>query len=96
MIANLTMPASCAQNRKLAEFMVYSSDNSAAIYGLAQHRRGLTGLNLLQILETRLDNVVYRLGFAVNRAQARQLVNHGHFQVNGTSKRYSIDASQTW
>ncbi len=49
----------------------------------AQRRTGLTGLNLLQILESRLDNVVYRLGFADSRAQARQLVNHGHFMVNG-------------
>ncbi len=49
----------------------------------AQKRRGLTGLNLLQILESRLDNVVYRLGFAASRNQARQLVNHGHFTVNG-------------
>ncbi len=49
----------------------------------AQKRTGLTGLNLLQILESRLDNVVFRLGFADNRNQARQLVNHGHFMVNG-------------
>jgi small subunit ribosomal protein S4 len=49
----------------------------------AQKRPGLTGLNLLQILESRLDNVVYRLGFAESRSQARQLVNHGHFMVNG-------------
>lgn len=49
----------------------------------AQRKPGLTGLNLLQILETRLDNVVYRLGFADSRNQARQLVNHGHFEVNG-------------
>ena len=48
----------------------------------AQRRTGLTGLNLLQILETRLDNVVYRMGFADSRKQARQLVNHGHFMVN--------------
>ena len=46
-------------------------------------RRGLTGLNLLQILESRLDNVIYRLGFATSRAQARMLVTHGHFLVNG-------------
>lgn len=46
-------------------------------------RSGLTGLNLLQILESRLDNVVYRLGFADSRSQARQLVNHGHILVNG-------------
>ena len=52
-------------------------------YEVANQRRGLTGLNLLQILESRLDNVVYRLGFAVNRAQARLLVTHGHFMVNG-------------
>lgn len=44
---------------------------------------GETGTNLLQLLEQRLDNVVYRLGFAATRSQARQLVNHGHFLVNG-------------
>ena len=52
-------------------------------FGDARKRPGLTGLNLLQILESRLDNVVYRLGFADSRSQARQLVNHGHFLVNG-------------
>lgn len=52
-------------------------------YETALGRRGLTGLNLLQILESRLDNVVFRLGFAANRAQARTLVTHGHFTVNG-------------
>lgn len=52
-------------------------------YRTALKRRGLTGLNLLQILESRLDNVVYRLGFASSRAQARLLVTHGHFTVNG-------------
>ena len=49
----------------------------------ALRRPGLTGANLLCILESRLDNVVYRLGFADSRAQARQLVQHGHFTVNG-------------
>jgi small subunit ribosomal protein S4 len=49
----------------------------------AERRRGLTGANLLIMLESRLDNVVYRLGFAVSRPQARQLVRHGHFEVNG-------------
>ena len=44
---------------------------------------GMTGVNLLSLLERRLDNVVYRLGFASTRRQARQLVNHGHFLVNG-------------
>ena len=52
-------------------------------YDTAITRRGLTGLNLLQILESRLDNVVFRLGFASSRAQARLLVTHGHFTVNG-------------
>jgi small subunit ribosomal protein S4 len=52
-------------------------------YEVALHRRGLTGLSLLQILETRLDNVVYRLGYASDRAEARLLVTHGHFIVNG-------------
>ncbi len=52
-------------------------------YEVALSRRGLTGLNLLQILESRLDNVIFRLGFADSRAQARLLVTHGHFTVNG-------------
>jgi small subunit ribosomal protein S4 len=52
-------------------------------FGLAQHRRGMTGLNLLQILECRLDNIVFRMGYAVNRAEARLMVTHGHFMVNG-------------
>jgi small subunit ribosomal protein S4 len=49
----------------------------------AERRRGLTGMNLLIMLESRLDNVVYRLGFAASRPQARQLVRHGHLEVNG-------------
>jgi small subunit ribosomal protein S4 len=49
----------------------------------AEQRRGLTGTNLLVLLESRLDNVVYRLGFAASRPQARQLVRHGHMEVNG-------------
>jgi small subunit ribosomal protein S4 len=52
-------------------------------YEVANQRRGLTGLNLLQILESRLDNIVFRLGFASSRAQARVMVTHGHFTVNG-------------
>ena len=50
---------------------------------MASNKKGITGDNLLQILESRLDNVVYKLGFGSSRAQARQLVNHGHFDVNG-------------
>ncbi len=52
-------------------------------YGKAEARSGVTGENLLSLLERRLDNVVYRMGFADSRAQARQLVTHGHFSVNG-------------
>jgi small subunit ribosomal protein S4 len=59
----------------------------------ATRRRGVTGENLLQLLEMRLDNVVYRMGFAQSRAQARQLVNHGHFLVNG--KPVDIPSYQT-
>ena len=51
----------------------------------AETQSGVTGEALLQSLETRLDNVVFRLGFAASRAQARQLVAHGHFAVNGTA-----------
>lgn len=52
-------------------------------FAQATRSKGVTGERLLQILETRLDNVVFRLGFADSRNQARQLVNHGHFTVNG-------------
>jgi small subunit ribosomal protein S4 len=52
-------------------------------FGMAVQKKGITGENLLQILETRLDNVVYRLGLATSRPEARQLVLHGHFDVNG-------------
>ena len=52
-------------------------------FEMASNKKGITGENLLQILESRLDNVVYRLGFGASRAQARQLVNHGQFAVNG-------------
>jgi small subunit ribosomal protein S4 len=53
------------------------------LFGIAQAKRGVTGEILLQLLETRLDNIVYRLGFASSRAAARQMVGHGHVQVNG-------------
>ena len=57
-------------------------------FDMANKKAGVTGENLLQILECRLDNVAYRLGFALSRAEARQLVSHGHFLVNG--KRVNI------
>lgn len=52
-------------------------------FDIAERRPGQTGENLLSICESRLDNVVYRLGFAMSRAEARQFVNHGHFTING-------------
>ncbi len=57
-------------------------------FEVAERKPGITGDNLLKILESRLDNVVYRVGFASSRAEARQLVGHGHFEVNG--KRVDI------
>ena len=55
-----------------------------AYFSKAEKMKGETGANLMQLLERRLDNVVYRLGFASTRSQARQLVNHAHFLVNNT------------
>ena len=52
-------------------------------FAMAVQKKGVTGENLLRILESRLDNVVYRLGLATSRPEARQLVRHGHFKVNG-------------
>lgn len=62
-------------------------------YELAEKKEGKTGEALLSILETRLDNVIYRLGWASSRAEARQLVVHGHFQING--KRVDIPSYLT-
>jgi small subunit ribosomal protein S4 len=61
-------------------------------YG-AERKKGVTGEVLLQFLETRMDNVVYRMGFAANRNSARQLVKHGHFRVNG--REVNIPSFQT-
>jgi small subunit ribosomal protein S4 len=52
------------------------------VFAKAERQEGVTGENLLRMLERRLDNVVYRLGFAASRAEGRQLINHGHFRVN--------------
>ena len=57
---------------------------------MASNTKGKTGEVLLQLLESRLDNVVYRLGFASSRTQARMLVTHGAFDVNGRKSKYSI------
>ncbi|MBI4863989.1 MAG: 30S ribosomal protein S4, partial [Candidatus Riflebacteria bacterium] len=61
-------------------------------FGIAQKSPGVTGTKLLQLLESRLDNVVFRMGFAQSRKHARQLVLHGHVSVNG--KRVSIPSFQ--
>lgn len=61
-------------------------------YEVASSKKGVTGERMLQLLETRLDNVVYRLGFATSRAQARQVVRHGHVLVDG--KRVDIPSAQ--
>jgi len=82
--------------RKISEFGLQLAEKQKIryIYGVlerqfrkhfeeAERRPGMSGPNLLAILETRMDNVVYRLGFASSRKQARQLVLHGHFALNG-------------
>jgi small subunit ribosomal protein S4 len=84
------------RRRKMGDFGIQLREKQKVrrVYGLlerqfknyfddAESRPGVTGDNLLRMLETRLDNVVYRMGFAASRPQARQLVTHGHFAVNG-------------
>ncbi len=69
-----------------------------AYYEQAARHKGITGDRLLALLETRLDNVVYRLGFAASRPEARQLVKHGHFSVNGRRvdiPSYQLKAGET-
>ncbi|MGI6336221.1 MAG: 30S ribosomal protein S4 [Clostridiales bacterium] len=55
----------------------------AEYYEMAARKQGVTGENLLQLLESRFDNIIYRLGFAMSRPEARQLLRHGHFTING-------------
>lgn len=84
------------ERKKLSEYGIHLREKQKAkrFYGvletqfkkyfkMAARKKGMTGENLLKFLESRLDNVVYRLGFARSRAEARQLVRHGHFTVNG-------------
>ena len=84
------------KRKKVSEYgtQLLEKQKAKAIYGVQEKQfyrtyeaaarlGGITGENLLAILETRLDNVVYRLGFAMSRAEARQLVTHGHFTVDG-------------
>lgn len=77
------------QEKQKAKFMYGVSEKQfRALYKLANSRDGNTGSILIQLLEQRLDNVVYRMGFATTRASARQFVNHGHVLVDG--KRVDI------
>jgi small subunit ribosomal protein S4 len=85
-----------SMRRKASDYAVQLREKQRArrIYGVsekqfqrlfeeAERRPGMTGVNLLQLLERRLDNVLFRLGYADSRAQARQITNHGHVSVNG-------------
>jgi small subunit ribosomal protein S4 len=70
------------EKQKVRRFYGVMESQFRKHFAEAERRGGVTGDNLLQILESRLDNVVYRMGFADSRRQARQLVRHGHFMVN--------------
>jgi small subunit ribosomal protein S4 len=71
------------EKQKLRYFYGLMERQFRGVYERALKRRGVTGEHMLQILETRLDNVVYHLGFGITRSAARQMVNHGHIKVNG-------------
>lgn len=71
------------EKQKAKRFYGLLETQFRSYFEIAEKQSGITGENLLRILETRLDNVVYRMGFASSRKQARQLVRHGHFLVNG-------------
>ena len=71
------------EKQKLRYYYGLMERQFRGVYEKALRRRGVTGEQMLQILETRLDNVVYHLGFANTRAAARQFVGHGHIRVNG-------------
>ena len=71
------------EKQRLRRFYGLQEGQFRVVFGRAVRKRGVTGEALLQALEMRLDNLVYRLGFAPSRRTARQLVTHGHFMVNG-------------
>lgn len=75
--------AGLLEKQKLRYYYGLMEKQFRGVYERALRRRGVTGDQMLQILETRLDNVVYQLGFGLTRAAARQLISHGHIQVNG-------------
>ena len=69
--------------QKARRFYGVLESQFAKYFDMAERKPGMTGENLLRILESRMDNVVYRVGFAASRKEARQLVRHGHYTVNG-------------
>lgn len=71
------------EKQKVRRFYGISESQMLKYFDMADKMKGITGENLLQLLELRMDNVVYRMGFGSSRAEARQLVTHGHFLVNG-------------
>ncbi len=71
------------EKQKVRRYYGVLESQFAKYFEMAEKKKGVTGDNLLSIVESRLDNVVYRLGFAMSRPEARQLVRHGHFTVNG-------------
>lgn len=75
--------AQLREKQKLKRIYGLQERQFRGMFDMAERRKGITGEQLLKLLECRLDNVVYRLGFACSRREARQLVNHGHFLVNG-------------
>jgi small subunit ribosomal protein S4 len=75
--------AQLREKQKLRRIYGLSERQFRGVFANAERRRGITGEHLLKLLECRLDNVVYRLGFASSRKEARQLVNHGHILLNG-------------
>ncbi len=86
------------EKQKVKRIYGVLEDQFRRYFEQADRTRGITGETLLQLLERRLDNVVYRMGFATSRAQARQLVRHGHFLVNGKKvdiPSYSLKAGDT-
>jgi len=80
------------EKQKVKRSYCLSEKQFKLTFSRADSKKGITGINLLLILEQRLDNVVYRLGFSNSRPQARQLVRHGHFLVNG--KKVNIPSFQ--
>jgi len=80
------------EKQKVKRMYGLLEDQFRLYYQRADRTKGVTGITLLTLLERRLDNVIYRLGFAVSRTQARQLVGHGHFKVN--DRKVSIPSYQ--